>query len=50
MKRIVRDFISEENREYKFKVGSVIASSLTGFICGAAVASFIWMIALGLLT
>ncbi len=49
MNKIIRDFISEETRDYKFKIGSVIASSLTGFICGAVVASLIWMIALGLL-
>ncbi len=41
---ILRDFISEENRKFKFKIGSVIASSLAGFIAGAIVASIVWAI------
>ncbi|KKQ96029.1 MAG: hypothetical protein UT22_C0044G0010 [Parcubacteria group bacterium GW2011_GWC2_39_11] len=45
MDNIKRDFISEENREYKFKLGHLLASSLSGFICGVVVASIIWMVA-----
>jgi hypothetical protein len=41
---ISKDFISKEQRDYKFKIGSVIASSLTGFLVGAIVASTIWAI------
>lgn len=29
-----RDFYSNENREYEFKIGSVKASALSGFIAG----------------
>lgn len=44
MNKIVRDFISEENRQYNFKIGAVIASSLSGFIAGFVVASIIWVL------
>jgi len=46
MNKITRDFISEENRQYNFKFGQLIASSLSGFICGALVATIIWIVAL----
>lgn len=35
MKKVLRDFYSEEDRHYKFKIGSIKASSLSGFIAGA---------------
>ncbi len=38
------DFISKEKRNYKFKIGSTIASSLTGFIFGVIVATIVWAI------
>lgn len=41
---ISKDFISKEQRDYKFKIGSVLASSLTGFVVGAIVASTIWAV------
>jgi hypothetical protein len=41
------DFISKEKRSYKFKIGSTIASSLTGFIFGVIVASIVWAIGFG---
>ena len=44
--KLMRDFISEENRNYKLRIGSTIASSLTGIVCGAILASIIWFIAL----
>ena len=46
MNKITRDFILEERRQYKFKLGQVVASSLTGFIAGAIAASIIWIVAL----
>ena len=46
MKKIIRDFISEENREYKFRFGHLLASSLSGFIAGVVSATIVWMIAL----
>lgn len=44
MDKISRDFISEENREYKFKIGKLVASSLAGFVCGILGASLVWII------
>ena len=43
---ILRDFVSEEQREFKFKIGSIIASGLAGFMAGLVVASIIWMVGL----
>lgn len=42
MKKIFRDFVSMENRQYPMKLGKTVASSLTGFIVGAATAHLIW--------
>jgi|CXWK01.1.fsa_nt_gi dolichol kinase len=42
MKKIFRDFISVENRQYPVRIGKTVASSLTGFIVGAATAHLIW--------
>jgi len=39
MNRITRDFVSEEKRDFKFKIGHVLASGLAGFITGVIVAS-----------
>lgn len=41
---ITRDFISKEQREFKFKFGHLLASSLSGFVAGAVVSSIIWII------
>lgn len=38
-----RDFVSEENRPFKFKIGRVLASSLSGFIAGTIFASLIFI-------
>ena len=37
------DFVAPPAGEYKFKIGKHIASSLSGFIAGAAAASIIWL-------
>ena len=42
----MHDFISEEKKDFKFKIGIALASALTGFIAGAIVASFLWSIGL----
>jgi len=44
MARIRDDFISTDNRVYKFKIGQVIASSLSGFIAGFITATVIWVV------
>ncbi len=43
MKKIAKDFISTEKRSYKWKIGTVLASSLSGFIVGLLVASIIFI-------
>lgn len=45
MNNVTRDFVSQEQREYKVKVGGILASALSGFIAGVIVASIIWMVA-----
>ncbi len=42
----MRDFVSQEQREYRFKLGNVIASSLSGFIAGVLLSSIFWMVAI----
>jgi len=39
-----RDFISEEQRQFKFKIGRTLASALSGFIAGVIFASIFWVI------
>jgi len=41
MQGIARDFISEEPRKFMMKLGTTLASSLSGFIAGAIFASII---------
>ncbi len=43
---VKRDFVSEEKRWFKFKIGSVLASGLSGFIAGVVFASIVWGILL----
>lgn len=45
MAQLIRDFISKEERSFKFKLGKTIASSLSGFIAGTIFASGIWILA-----
>ncbi len=45
MNNIASEFVSQEQKEYKVKMGSILASALSGFIAGLIVASIIWMIA-----
>mgnify|MGYP001579990346 FL=1 len=45
MDRFTRDFVSEEQRFYAFKIGKTIASSLAGFVAGAVLSSMMWGIA-----
>ena len=40
----VRDFVSNEPRFYRFKIGTVIASSLSGFIAGVLITSIAWLL------
>jgi hypothetical protein len=49
MKNFLRDFISEENRQFKFKLGSLLASSLAGFVAGIAISVIFMRVALNYL-
>ncbi len=45
MNKVIKDFVSEEEKSYKFRLGTLIASSLSGFIAGMVVASaLIWVL------
>lgn len=41
LNKIIRDFVSEEKRAYKFKIGKTLASSLAGFVAGVVIATII---------
>ncbi len=41
MKKIKEDFISNEEKDFRFKIGNLIASSLSGFIGGMIAALII---------
>jgi hypothetical protein len=43
--KLMRDFVSEENRNYKVRIGSTVASSLAGVVCGVILASIVWFVA-----
>ena len=38
-----RDFISKDPRSFRFKIGRVLASSLSGFIAGVVFASLVFI-------
>lgn len=37
MNKVTRDFVSDEKRDFKFKIGHILASGLTGFLAGVIV-------------
>jgi hypothetical protein len=37
MAEIAKDFYSEEHRKFKYRIGHMVASSLSGFIAGIVV-------------
>ena len=39
------DFVSQEKKSYRFIIGRVLASSLSGFIAGFIFASILWALA-----
>ena len=44
MGNMTRDFVSDESRKFRFKLGKYLASSLSGFVVGVIVASMAWLI------
>jgi hypothetical protein len=43
MNSITKDFISDESRKFRFKIGRYLASSLAGFVVGVVAASIVWL-------
>lgn len=43
MKKLSDDFISHDRKTFKYKLGKVLASSLSGFIAGLIVASIFFL-------
>lgn len=43
MSKLSNDFISNEPKKFEWKIGSVLASSLSGFIAGLIVASIFFL-------
>jgi len=41
-----REFVSEEQRSFGFKIGRTLASALSGFIAGVIFASIVWALIL----
>ena len=44
MIKFLKEFVCEENRKFKFRVGNMLASGLSGFVAGAVFASIFWVI------
>lgn len=38
------DFITPDNRSYKFRLGKHVASGLSGFVAGVLFASIVWIL------
>jgi len=44
MNNVFRDFVSDEKRDFRFKIGNTVASALTGFVAGAIAAIIVYLI------
>jgi hypothetical protein len=44
MNPVTEDFVSQEPRTFRFKIGRLLASSLAGFIAGVVITTIIWSI------
>ncbi|HNX11334.1 MAG TPA: hypothetical protein PKI61_04295 [bacterium] len=42
-KKVIGDFISTEKKTFRWRLGKVLASSLSGFLAGIIVGGFIFM-------
>ncbi|MDO8486276.1 MAG: hypothetical protein Q7S77_01075 [Candidatus Staskawiczbacteria bacterium] len=42
--KIIDNFISRENRKYRFQLGKTIASSLAGFVSGVTIIFIAWYV------
>jgi len=43
MEKLSEDFVSHDRKKFKYRIGKVLASSLSGFIAGIIVASIIFL-------
>jgi len=43
--RIKKEFISEEKKDFNFRLGTTVASGFAGFLAGIFIASLIWAVA-----
>ncbi len=43
---IRKAFVSDDKQKYRFQIGQLVASALSGFVVGVITASMIWMLAL----
>jgi hypothetical protein len=46
---VARDFVSDEKREFKFRMGQTLASALTGFIAGVIASLIVFVVIYNLL-
>ena len=44
LRNFSKNFISEEQRQFKFKIGKTLASALSGFVAGVIFTSIFWII------
>lgn len=44
MNKVAEEFVSKDNKMYRFKIGHFHASSLAGFVAGNVFASIIWIV------
>lgn len=45
LKNYLGEFAEDGSREFKFKIGKIMASSLSGFVAGVILSSILWAIA-----
>jgi len=41
-----RAFTTDDKRAYRFKLGQIVASALSGFVVGVVTSTIIWMLAM----
>lgn len=50
MNNYLKEFTEEGPRDFNFKIGKILASSLSGFIAGVVLSSIIWGIVVYLMS
>ena len=44
MNKITRDFVSDEKRDFSFRIGGTLASALSGFVAGAVASVIVFLV------